>query len=320
MCKVGHAALALACALTLSPSTAPAQSWPQKSVRVILPLPPGGATDLAARLFAERLAERWRQPVVVENRQGAEGIVGVSAFVNARDNHTLLFSFAGPITITPLVQEKLPYDPASDLVPIASAADNFFAIAVSEALGTKSLDEFVQLARSRPGQLNWTATPGLPQYILAALQKSAGLELVQVPYREFAPALQDLGEGRVHVIATGLPLLSSLSKAGKARLLLVTSRERSPLAPEVPTAKEVGYPDLLFEGVVGFYGWRDMPADLSERIAADIRAVAADPAVAARLASAGTVVRAGTPAEFAAAIEEQRAKVAGIVRAKKPGQ
>jgi tripartite-type tricarboxylate transporter receptor subunit TctC len=121
-------------------------------------------------------------------------------------------------------------------------------------------------------------------------------------------------------MATGLSLLSPLSKAGKAKLLLVTSRERSPLAPEVPTAKEVGYPELLFEGVVGFYGWRDMPADLKERIAADIRGVAADPAIAARLASVGTVVRAGTPAEFAAAIEEQRFKIAAIVRAKKPIQ
>jgi tripartite-type tricarboxylate transporter receptor subunit TctC len=310
-----HAALAIICAahgLYASPSLA--EPWPQKTVRLIVPVPPGGGTDLAARLFAERLSERWQHPVIVENRQGAEGIIAVSAFVNSRDNHTLLFSFAGPITIAPLLQQKLPYDPARDLVPIAAAVDNFFAIAVSETLGTKTLDDFVELARSQPRTFNWAATPGLPQFIFAALQKSAGLDLVQVSYREFAPALQDLGTGRIHAVATGLPLLKPLADTGKVRLVMVTNRERSPLVPHVPTAKEAGYPELLFEGVVGFYGWRDMPSDLKERIAADVRTVAADPALGAKLAAVGIIVRAGSAAEFAAAIEDQRVKVAAMIR------
>jgi tripartite-type tricarboxylate transporter receptor subunit TctC len=297
-----------------------AESWPQRTVRVILPLPPGTATDVAARLFAERLSERWHQPVVVENRQGADGIPAVSGFVNARDNHTLLCSFAGIITINPLIYERLPYDPARDLVPIVSLAENFIGVAASEMLKVRSLDEFVNLARSQAGKLNWAATPGVPLYALAALQKSAGLEMVQVSYREFAPALQDVGEGRIQAVATGLSLLLPLQATGKIRLLMVTSRQRSPQAPEVPTAGEAGYPELTFDSVVGLYGWRDMPIDLKESIAADVRAVTTDPTIAARLAGAGSALRVGTSDEFAAVIEKQRSQIVAIARTMKPTQ
>src|SRR6267154_2373111 len=125
----------LAAAITCASAPVRAERWPVRPVRIILPLPAGLGTDLAARLFAEKLAVRWGQPVVVENRPGADGIVGVTSFVNAHDDHTLLFSFAGPISINPLIHDKLPYDPVRDLVPIAAAIDNFFAIAVSTPTG-----------------------------------------------------------------------------------------------------------------------------------------------------------------------------------------
>jgi tripartite-type tricarboxylate transporter receptor subunit TctC len=314
-----HFALVMVAAATvLAVAQAHSEPWPQRAVRIILPLPQGTGTDLAARLLAERLSERWGQPVIVENRQGVDGIVGVTAFVNSHDDHTLLFSFAGPISINPLIYEKLPYDPARDLVPIAPAIDNFFAVGVSTSLGADSISSFVDNVRSHPGKYNWAATPGLPQFIFAALQKSAGLQMTQVPYRDFTPAVQDFAEGRIHVIVTSPSLLVPQVQAGKAKILMVTNRERSPLAPDAPTAKEVGYPELLFEGVVGFYGWRDMPVSLKDRIAADVGAVASDPAIRARLLGVGVVMRIGTPAEFAAAIEEQRAKVAAIAAAAKP--
>jgi tripartite-type tricarboxylate transporter receptor subunit TctC len=302
----------LAALLASGPSAA--EPWPQRPVRLILPLPPGGATDLAARLFAERLTERWRQPVIVENRQGADGIPGITTFLAARDRHTLLFSFAGPITINPLIHEKLPYDPQRDLVPIGPAAENFFAIAVSPVLNAGSMPELLAEARAVPGKLNWAATPGLPHYIVLALQASAALEMTEIGYRDFGPAFQDLAAGRIHLMATGLALLLPHVNAGAARLLLVTSRSRSPLFPAVPTAIEAGYPELAFEGVVGFYGWRGIEPGLKERIASDIRSVGADPAIAARLERLGTIVRTGTPAEFAAAIEEQRVKIAALAQ------
>jgi len=310
--------VSLAGALVAWATSSQAEPWPQRTVRVIVPLPPGAATDLAARLFAEKLASRWRQPVVIENRQGADGIPAVSGFVNARDDHTLLCSFAGIITINPLTYEKLPYDPIRDLVPVASIAENFVGIAVSAMLKVKSLDDFVKAARAQPNQLSWAATPGVPLYALAALQNSTGVEMVQVSYRDFAPALQDVGEGRIHVIATGLSLMLPQIEAGKIRLLMLNSQQRSPRAPDVPTASETGHPELTFDSVVGFYGWREMRADLKERIAADIRAVAADQIIAARLASSGSALRVGTPAEFAAAIERQRTQIAAIARTMKP--
>ena len=311
--------LAVASFLTALSHTASAKEpWPQQTVRMIAPLPPGGATDLAARLFAERLSQRWGRPVVVENRPGGDGIVAVNAFKAANDRHTLLFSFAGPVTINPLLYAKLPYDPDQDLVPIAPAIDNFFAIAVARSLEVESIGAFVALAGRHPATYNWAATPGLPHYIFLALQKRTGIELTEVPYKDISPMVQDLGEQRVHVVVTGPSPLLPPVQAGKARFLMVTNRERSPLAPQVPTASEAGFPELLFEGVVGFYGWRGMPDELRRQIAADVAAVATDPELVKRLRDVGSVVRTGTTADFIAAIEDQKAKVRTLAHPRTP--
>ncbi len=302
-------------ALILPAAAALAQTWPQRTVRLIIPLPPGSGTDIAGRMLAERLSERWRQPVVVENRQGADGIPAVTSFLTARDNHTLLLSFAGVITMNPLLHDRLPYDPGSDLVPIVPLIDNFLGISVTASLKLNSLADLVRAARDQPGKINWAATPGLPYYILLALQKSAALDMVQVSYRDFAPAYQDLTQGRLHVASTGVPTLLPHHQAGTAKLLAVFNRERSPQAPDVPTAAEAGYPDLTFDGTVGIFGWRDIAADIRDRISADVRAVTADPSFRARLLSSGVAPRTGTPADYAAAIEEQRAKIAAIHQA-----
>src|SRR5216684_7960572 len=263
---------ALAAGLLLALSTAPSfcQSWSQKTVRFIVPLPPGSGTDLSARLVAERLTEHWRQPVVVENRQGADGIPAVIGLLSARDNHTFLFSFAGIVTFNHLLHERLPYDP-KDLLPVAPVVDNFLGVSTTAVLKVDTLADLVAAAQARPGKLNWAATPGLPYYVLLALQKYAGIEMVQVAYRDFAPAYQDLNQGRLHVAGTGVPTLVPHHRAGTAKLIFVTNRQRSPQAPDVPTAGEAGYPDLTFDGVSGIYGWRDMPAEIKQRIATDIR-------------------------------------------------
>jgi tripartite-type tricarboxylate transporter receptor subunit TctC len=313
--------LTTALALVASIPNAFAQNWPQRTVKLIIPLPPGTGTDIAGRLLAERLAGLWGQPVVVENKQGGDGIPAVTAFLSAHDTHILLLSFAGIITINPLTHERLPYEPAADLVPLVQLSDNFLGVAASATLKVGSLADLIRVARERPGRLNWAATPGLPYYVVLALERSAGIEMVPVGYRDFAPALQDLATGRLHVAATGVPPLVSHHQAGTVKLLFVTNRERSPQVPEVPTAKEAGYPDLTFEGSVGLFGWRDMPAYVSERIVRDVQTVAADAAFRSRLIAAGTVSRSGTSEEFAAAIEEQRNKIAAIHRAfAKPAQ
>ena len=301
-------------AIVIAATSAHAQTWPQKSVRLIVPLGPGSATDVTARLFAERLGQRWGQAVVVENRAGPDGLVAVMAFVGTHDAHTLMFSIGGPVTINPVSHAKLDYDPDRDLVPIASASDSFLAVAVNASLGINSIDALIARARAEPGKLSWAATPGLPQFTFAGFAKAAGLDMVQVSYRDFSPALQDIVQGRIQVAATGLLPLLPLAKAGQVKLLVVTNRERSPAAPDLPTAREIGHAELAGDGFQGFFGWRGMPDDLRERIAADVRAVGADAALQQKLSVLGQAVRTGTPAEFAAMIAQQRGRIAQIAQ------
>jgi tripartite-type tricarboxylate transporter receptor subunit TctC len=208
------------------------------------------------------------------------------------------------------------------LVPIAPLVDNFLGLMASGTLKAETMADFVATARAQTGKLNWAATPGLPYYILLALQKAAGIQMVEVPYRDFAPAYQDLTTGRLHIIGTGLPTLVPHHRAGTAKLLLVNNRERAPQALDVPTAAEAGYPELTFDSVVGFFGWRDIGAAIKARIATDVTALVAEPAFRARLVSIGTIPRTGSAAEYAAMIEEQRAKIAAIHQASglKPAQ
>lgn len=306
------------CAALLGLATAvaaiAAEPWPQRAVHLIVPIGSGSGPDVAARLYAERLAGVWKRPVVVENRPGADGIVGASAFAGMRDDHALLFSPAAPITVFPFTQENLAYDPSRDFVPIASAIDTFGSLAVPASLKAGSLAELVTLARAHPGTLNCASGGGAFPTLLAGFARAAGLEVVQVPYREQNLAIQDLAEGRIQCLATSLTALLPLAKTRKIRLLAVTNKRRAPAVPEVPTAAEAGYAELEFEGLVGFFGGRDMPPALRDRIAADVRAAAGDAILAERLAAAGQIVRASTAAEFAAAIEEQRARIEAIVR------
>ena len=307
--------LALLAAASASIAQPAAPNWPQHTVRLITPLGPGSGMDVAARLFAERLSQKWGQPVVVENRQGADGILAVQSFLTDRDNHSLIFGFAGLISINPLIHgDKLPYD-IRDVVPVASAIDSTLALTVSETLKVDSLQGFVKLAREQPGRLNWAATTGLPLYVVAALQKAADIDITQISYRDFSPAFQDFASGRVQLLATGITLLLPQVQAGRGRFLMVTNSSRSPLAPDVPTPQEAGFAALTFNGVNGFYGWRDIPQSLKTRIADDVRAIAIDPAVAERLKPTGATMRPGNGADFAAAIEEQRAKVAAVAQA-----
>ncbi|HZN23525.1 MAG TPA: tripartite tricarboxylate transporter substrate binding protein [Burkholderiales bacterium] len=298
----------------IATATFAAEPWPQRTVRVIVPFGSGSAPDIAARLYAEQLTARWKRAVIVENRSGAEGLIGVTAYAGMRDEHALLFSPAAPISVFPLTQEKLAYDPSRDFVPISWAVDTFGAIAVPGSLKVASLAELVALARAQPGKLNWTGTGGAFPTLLAGFATTAGLDVVQVSYKEQSLAIHDVTGGRIQILATTLTSVLPFAQAGKIRLLAVTNKRRAPIAPEIPTASEVGHPELEFEGMLGFFGWRDMRLGLRDRISADIRGAAADPDLVARLATAGQLAHASTAAEFTAAIEEQRARMEALVR------
>lgn len=314
--RLGLSALigGLLVSLTASVTCLAAEPWPRGPVRIIVPIAAGSGSDVAARQFAERLADRWKQPVVVENRPGGDGLVGTIAFAALRDDHVLFFSPAAPISVFPQTHEKLPYDPARDLVPIASATNTFVMLAASEAVKVQTLQQLIALARSRPGMLNWTSGGGALAYLLAGFVRGAGLDMVAVPYRDQSVAVQDLASGRIHVMMTVLAALLPRVSSGNITLLAVTNRERAPLVPDVPTVLELGHPELTFEGLWGFFGPRHMPIELRNRIAADIRAVAADADLTKRLAAIGQITHAGTSSEFQAEIEAQRDKIASIVK------
>jgi tripartite-type tricarboxylate transporter receptor subunit TctC len=291
-----------------------ADAWPQRPVRFIVPFGAGSSPDVAARLFGERLRERWRQPVVIENRPGADGVIGTAGFAAMADDHALLFSPAAPITVYPLIQDKLSYDPARDIVPISATGDTFPAISVSTSLNVTTMSELVALARSQPGRLNWATAGGALQILFAGFVKSTGIHMVRVAYRDQNLAIQDVAEGRVQVITVPMTPILPLVQAGKIRVLAVTTKRRSPLWPDIPTATEAGYAELAFEGLIGLFGPRGIPDARRERISKDIEIVAADQVIAKRLAAAGQSVRGSTPAGFAADIEEQRAQIAALVK------
>jgi len=212
----------------------------------------------------------------------------------------------------PVIHEKLPYDPARDLVPISIASDIFIVIATTEALEARSIADLVATTRKRPGKLNWAAGPGLPQYVFAAFLRSTGLDMTLVSYREVPPLLQDFREGRLHVAAHSLAAVRSVVQSGKARLLAVANSQRSSIAPDVPTAVEAGFPALGMDGFCGFYGRRGISDELRDKIARDVRTVASDPKIVERLASTGQVARASTPAEFSTALDALRQRIARI--------
>ncbi len=301
-------------AIFYSSSAAVAGDWPHRTVRLILPVPAGAAADFTARLFAERLSRRWGQPVIVENRPGADGVIGVSAFLGTDDDHTLLYAISAVFTVHPITQQKLPYNPVRDLVPISPTSDVVLAIAASEKNSIRSLDDLVRTARAQPGKLNWAASPGLPPFVTGGFFKSSKLDLAFVSYRDVSPALQDLGEGRIDVFVHALGVIMPQVQSGRARLLAVASDVRVPLAPDVPTVTEAGFPELRMDGVVGFYGKRGLPDTLRDRIASDVRAVASDPDVRERLAAVGQTARPGTAADFAALLDQYRRRLADLAK------
>jgi tripartite-type tricarboxylate transporter receptor subunit TctC len=313
--RIGIFVASLTSALVLTAPSVRAESWPQRAVRVIVPFGAGSGPDFAARLFADRLSQRWKQPVVVENRPGADGLIGTAAFVNLRDDHVLMFSAAAPLSVLPVLQPKLPYDPARDVVPISSAADTFGAVATSTSLKAESLADLVTLARSRPGQLNYHAVAGAFPILFASFAKSTGIEMAYVSYRETNAAVLDLAEGRIQVMLGTLPPLLPQVNAGKVRLIAVTNKTRAPITSNVPPVIEAGYPSLTYESIAGFFGPRDMPGERRDRISADVREIAKEDAVGQRLAIVGQIARGSTPAEFALAIEEQRIQISSIATA-----
>ena len=220
--------------------------------------------------------------MVIENRPGGDGFVAITAFLGAHDDHTLLFAPTSTFTAHPVLHQKLPYDPR-DLVPIARVTNTLISVSVPASLKIGSLKELVALAQARPGKLNRASITGAVDLVLSGFLKGVDLEVAKVPYRDPVQAVTDLAENRIQIYSSAFAIVQSQLQAGTIRALAMTNQMRAPTAPDIPTAAEAGYPALTFDGLVGLFGPPNMAAALRERIAADIRAVAADPGVQSRL-------------------------------------
>jgi tripartite-type tricarboxylate transporter receptor subunit TctC len=312
MSRLALLALAL---VTLLCGSASAQTYPQRTVKFILPFGPASGTDITARLVADKLSARWGKPVVIENRPGGDGLVAINAFISANDDHTLLWVPVGTFAVHPYDKEKLPYDADRDLNPIVGVTSLALAIATPASIGIGSLRELVERVRANQGKLNFAAANGNADFLISGFLKSNGLDVPKVPYRDIMQGPTDLAENRIQLLSSSLAIVTPLMHAGKIKVLAVTSKRRMPSAPDVPTVIEAGFPALQMESLGGLFALRGMPLELREKIAADVRAVVAgDTAMAAKLEATGQVFDIRGPADFATGIKELRDQLAGIAK------
>lgn len=297
------AALVALCA-SLAPAAVVAEAWPQRSVRLVVPVGPASGADVTARLIADALSRRWAQPVVVENRTGVDGIVGVTSFISGADDHTLLLAPTGTFTASPLLHPAKGVG-ADRLAPIARLTTTVIAVAVPAALDVTSLDGLVGYVRGHPGAAHWASTTGATDLVFSGFLDSEGLAMVRVPYRDGVLALTDLGEGRIEAYLSALPAILPQAQAGRVRMLALSNHDRAAVVPDLPTAAEAGYPRLQYDGLVGLFATAGTALERRQRIAADVLAVIGDPAFAAKIAATGQLVSPGGPADLERAVAEQ---------------
>lgn len=295
--------------LAVFPHLAAAQSWPQRAVRFIVPLGPGSGADITARLLSDRLQSKWGQPVVVENKAGGDALLGITAFLSANDDHVLLFGPTATYTAHPYTRTSIPYN-VNDIVPIVRTTVTVVTVVVPTVLGIDSLGGLIDMARKQPGKLNWSAVTGLNDLQFLAFVKTAGVDMVRVPYRDLNQAVNDLGENRIQVYSSAYATARPAVEGGKIKIIALTNTARVKMLPDVPIAREAGFPALEFDGLVGIFGTPQVSPAAREKIAKDVIAFLDDPAIADRLTAGGTVVSPGDTAAFVASIENQKAVAA----------
>jgi tripartite-type tricarboxylate transporter receptor subunit TctC len=304
--------------LAATPAMAQA-SWPNRPPRLIVPFPPGGATDLLARVLAERLGVRLGQAVVVENRGGAAGVIAAEIASRAEpDGYTLFFASIGTASINPNLHAKLSYRP-DDLLPVALFADLPNVIVVRADSPWKSLADMLATAREKPGVLAYSSSGSGSSLHLSGemLKADAGVDILHVPFRGGADTANQLMGGRIDIGVNNLPSVITLLRGGQLRALAVTSPDRSPALPDVPTVAESGIPALAGYAATAWFGLqvpRGTPPAIVARLNAEVNAICAEPTTRERVEQLGARMRGGSVAEFTAFIAAENEKWAAVIR------
>jgi tripartite-type tricarboxylate transporter receptor subunit TctC len=294
--------------LITMPGLVAAQQYPSKQMRIIIPFPPGAATDISGRFVAQKLGEAFGQQPVPDNRPGANGTIGLELAAKAApDGHTLVIGQTGNLAISPGLT-KVGYDPVRDFAPISLVISSPHLLAAHPSLPVRSLKELIALARSRPGQLNYASTgSGSAGHLgMELVKKATKMDIVHVPYKGGIPGLMDLAAGHVALMFTSV--LSTSQVGDRVRRIAVGSLKRSPSLPDVPTIAESGYPGFEVISWWGILAPAATPKDIVARLHSEIVKAMASPDARKRIGGLGADIQTNTPAEFAAYIRSEQAK------------
>jgi tripartite-type tricarboxylate transporter receptor subunit TctC len=306
-----------ACIFAVAASGAAAQeSYPNHAIRIIVPFPPGGGTDTVTRVIAQKMTENWKQPVVIDNRPGANSIIGAEAAArSAPDGYTLLAAIDSTLAMNPSLYEKLSYDPVKDFAPITLATSYPLILEATPSFPAKDMRELITMLKEQGAKIN-VAYPALPSQVAGELLKSVlGVQFTGVNYKGGAPALQDVMAGHVPLVIDALGPSLPHVKSGKVKPYAVTSKQRSAALPDVPTFTELGYPGMEVITWVGYLAPAGTRSDIIKKLNDEFVRVLKLPDVRERFAGLGTDIHGTTPEEFAAQIRSDTAKFGKVIKA-----
>jgi tripartite-type tricarboxylate transporter receptor subunit TctC len=301
-------------ALALLAPAAHAQTFPVKPVRIIVPYAAGGGTDILARLFAQKLGDSWGQTVIVENRPGADGIIGSEFIVQSPpDGHNLMLVVAAHV-INPSLKSKMPFDVIKDFTPVTLVAASPWVVVVNPGVPARNIKELIALAKAQPGKLNFGSSEPSSRLAGELFKAEAGVDLLHVPYKGGSQIMADMLGGHIQVGFTSVLTVLQHYKSGKLRVLGVSGKVRSPSMPEIPTVIEAGLPGYETSAWYGMYAAPGTPNEIATRIQREIARIAALPEVRERLLQLGAQGVASTPEEFAEFTRSEYAKFAKIIK------